>query len=515
VQTLTATCKDLAGNQGSASYVVQVDKTPPTNTVQAVYLDTTTPYVAGTWTNQSVLVSFRCADTLSGCAGNGADFFETATLAPHTDSFTVTDRAGNTAAASFGPVQVDTYAPRAFPAQTPAANAAGWNTSDVTVTWNWYDPGANVNASSGLDAACPASSASSGDGALTLSAQCKDGAGNVGTGSSTVKVDKTPPVVSCTTPAPTFVYGQSGASVSATVADATSGPVQSLVSASVPTSSLGSNLNVPLTGLDNAGNSTTVACSYGVTRAATNTQLAASLNPAMLGQSVTFTATLGVQSPGVGSITGNVTFIDGATAGHRHRQYLQRRDDGDLQHQQPGAGAAHPHRGLRREHQLGWQHLGQSHAERRHQSSSFPKLANGAYNLSNLNLAGGYFANLNLAGADVSNANVSGANFSGANLSGANLNNANFSNTNLNGANLNGANLTQTNLKGATGMSTTTLTGVIWSKTTCPDNTNSNTDGGTCLGHLEAAAADTDLRLVQPLVAAGRSDPPSLARRLA
>ena len=56
--------------------------------------------------------------------------------------------------------------------------------------------------------------------------------------------------------------------------------------------------------------------------------------------------------------------------------------------------------------------------------------------------------------------------------------------TNLSGANLNGANLTQTNLKGATGMSTTTLTGVIWSKTTCPDNTNSNTDGGTCLGHF-------------------------------
>src|SRR5437899_7953556 len=62
VQTLTATCKDLAGNVGSASYVVQVDKTSPTNTAQAVYLDTTTPYVAGTWTNQSVLVSSRCAD---------------------------------------------------------------------------------------------------------------------------------------------------------------------------------------------------------------------------------------------------------------------------------------------------------------------------------------------------------------------------------------------------------------------------------------------------------------------
>jgi uncharacterized protein YjbI with pentapeptide repeats len=55
---------------------------------------------------------------------------------------------------------------------------------------------------------------------------------------------------------------------------------------------------------------------------------------------------------------------------------------------------------------------------------------------------------------------------------------------NLSGANLSGANLTQTNLKAATGMSTATLTGVIWSKTTCPDNTNSSTDGGACQGHL-------------------------------
>jgi uncharacterized protein YjbI with pentapeptide repeats len=419
-----------------------------------------------------------------------AYFFETATLAPHTDSFTASDEAGNTAAASFGPVQIDKLAPVAIPTQSPATNAAAWNTSDVTVTWSWVDlpvyVGVNVGGNSGLDAAsCTPSSASSGEGVLNLSAQCKDGAGNVGTGSSTVKVDKTPPALSCTTPAPTFVYGQNGATVSATVTDATSGPVQSLVSASVPTSSLGSNLSVPLTGLDNAGNSTTVACSYSVTRAATSTQLAASLNPAMLGQAVTFTATLGVQSPGAGSITGNVTFLDGAiTLGSGTVSTANGVTTATFSTSSLALGP----------HTLtavygGSTTLGGSTSASLTQNvdtnlSSFPKLANGAYNLSNLNLAGGYFANLNLAGADVSNANVSGANFSGANLSGANLSDANFSNTNLSGANLNGANLTHTNLKGATGLSTATLTGVIWSKTTCPDNTNSNTDGGTCLGHL-------------------------------
>jgi uncharacterized protein YjbI with pentapeptide repeats len=61
---------------------------------------------------------------------------------------------------------------------------------------------------------------------------------------------------------------------------------------------------------------------------------------------------------------------------------------------------------------------------------------------------------------------------------------ANLSGANLIGANLSNANLSQTNLELATGMSTAALTGVIWSKTTCPDGTNSNKDGGTCIGHL-------------------------------
>jgi uncharacterized protein YjbI with pentapeptide repeats len=50
----------------------------------------------------------------------------------------------------------------------------------------------------------------------------------------------------------------------------------------------------------------------------------------------------------------------------------------------------------------------------------------------------------------------------------ANLADANFTNDNLTGADLTGAN----------------LTGVTWSNTTCPDGTNSNTDGDTCNNNL-------------------------------
>jgi hypothetical protein len=99
-------------------------------------------------------------------------------------------------------------------------------------------------------------------------------------------------------------------------------------------------------------------------------------------------------------------------------------------------------------------------------------------NLTSANLSGANLKSSNLSGTNLSGANLSGANLNGANLTGANLTGANLSGANLNGANLTGANLTGAKLSGAN------LNKVTWSGTTCPDGTNSNTDGGTCTGHL-------------------------------
>jgi uncharacterized protein YjbI with pentapeptide repeats len=60
------------------------------------------------------------------------------------------------------------------------------------------------------------------------------------------------------------------------------------------------------------------------------------------------------------------------------------------------------------------------------------------------------------------------ANLTGADLAGANLSGFNLLDVNLTGANLSGAN----------------LSGVAWSNTTCPDGTNSNSDGDTCVNNL-------------------------------
>ncbi|MDP9333234.1 MAG: pentapeptide repeat-containing protein [Actinomycetota bacterium] len=86
---------------------------------------------------------------------------------------------------------------------------------------------------------------------------------------------------------------------------------------------------------------------------------------------------------------------------------------------------------------------------------------------------------LNLSGFDFSNLDLYSINDLPADFSSANASNAKFP-----GANLSSANFTNTNLTGASGMSTATLTGVTWNNTTCPDGTNSNNDGNTCVGHL-------------------------------
>jgi uncharacterized protein YjbI with pentapeptide repeats len=91
-----------------------------------------------------------------------------------------------------------------------------------------------------------------------------------------------------------------------------------------------------------------------------------------------------------------------------------------------------------------------------------------------------------LSYADLSNAYLVGVNaqrpdqlkmhrtnLMGAHLNSANLAGAYMAEAKLQNADLTGANLTEVDLSGA-----------LWSNTICPDGTNSDNDGGTCLGHL-------------------------------
>jgi streptogramin lyase len=109
-------------------------------------------------------------------------------------------------------------------------------------------------------------------------------------------------------------------------------------------------------------------------------------------------------------------------------------------------------------------------------------------NLQNISLDGANLQSDNLLRAQLQNASLVGANLQGANLNGAQLQNysqlegANLEGANLHRANLTGANLTGANLTGAN-LHDATVTGAVWSNTTCPDGTNSDNAGGTCVNN--------------------------------
>ena len=110
-----------------------------------------------------------------------------------------------------------------------------------------------------------------------------------------------------------------------------------------------------------------------------------------------------------------------------------------------------------------------------------------------INLSGAIVTEVKFTGDDLTGAIFTGATVSDTGFENANLTDANLSDDNLDGSNLTGADLSGTNFvdanlenatfTGTTGDATTDVTGVTWLDTTCPDGTNSNYDGGTCLGH--------------------------------
>jgi Pentapeptide repeats (8 copies) len=109
------------------------------------------------------------------------------------------------------------------------------------------------------------------------------------------------------------------------------------------------------------------------------------------------------------------------------------------------------------------------------------KFVNADMHSIHLSSNGANFSNDDFTNADLSafnNANQVTANFTSANFTGANLTSAIISYVDFTNANF-----TNANFGGANQGTTATVTGVTWSNTTCPDGTNSDSDGNTCVGH--------------------------------
>lgn len=248
-----------------------VGSTPPPDVTGPTANPTVAPAANGNgWHRSAVTMTWNWADEPGGSgldatrcpasstsSGEGVDLVVAATCY---------DLAGNAGSRSVL-VDVDATPPTAAPSTTPSPNAAGWNRADVTITWFWADAAGG----SGLDAArCPSSSTSSGEGRdLTVAATCQDRADNAGTGTVAVDVDKTAPGVTCAAMPSYTLRGDHSANVTAAVSDGLSGPAATTVSADVSATdvSVAGPGSKSLTGLDVAGNETTMLCPFLVTYA--------------------------------------------------------------------------------------------------------------------------------------------------------------------------------------------------------------------------------------------------------
>jgi hypothetical protein len=158
---------------------------------------------------------------------------------------------GNTGSAQAS-YTLDNTGPTVTAALAPTPNAAGWNKANVGLTWSATDAGSGV--ASGPTPATD--SVSTNTAGTSKTATATDRLGNVGTGSVTVKLDKTAPSIDATRgPAANAAgWNNTDVTVGFTCSDALSGIKSCTGGGSVVVSTEGANQSVPGTAVDNADN---------------------------------------------------------------------------------------------------------------------------------------------------------------------------------------------------------------------------------------------------------------------
>jgi len=183
-------CIDKAGNiSGTVAFPLKYDATGPVVTPNAGRVAD-----ANGWYNHPVTISWSGSDSVSGLDTCSAPVTYSG---PDSTGSSVagacTDKAGNTTTAAF-PLKYDATAPTvtATPARAPDSN--GWYNHQVAISWSGSD------ATSGIDScSAPVSYTGPDGGNAAAGGTCTDKAGNVGSSTTNIKFDATPPVVS---PAP-------------------------------------------------------------------------------------------------------------------------------------------------------------------------------------------------------------------------------------------------------------------------------------------------------------------------
>lgn len=256
-------------NIPTAAFTLQVnapsDVTPPV----IVPTVTPTPNPAG-WNNTEVTVTWDVSDAESAVtSSSGCD---EVTLTDETNSTVVTcaaTSAGGTDSQSIT-VKIDKTKPVITGTPSPLANLAGWNNTDVAVSFICAETGA-VQSGIVTNTVADETLATEGAGqSATNMGSCVDAAGNIADSAtvSGINIDKTIPVITVTTPADggAYIFNQTVlADWSAT--DGLSG-IDSAIGTiaqgnSIDTSSVGTK-SFTVTATDLAGNTTSTTVSYKV-----------------------------------------------------------------------------------------------------------------------------------------------------------------------------------------------------------------------------------------------------------
>jgi hypothetical protein len=219
-QVVTATATDRAGNSATSTVTLNIDKTPPTVTPVA----SPGPNANG-WNNTDVTVSYTCSDALSGVASCPPAAATSTEGAGQVVTGMATDRAGNAATASTS-LSIDKTAPTISPQVSPVPNAAGWNNTDVTVSFTVSDALSGV-----ANSTSPVVVTTEGAGHV-VAGSVTDRAGNTASATDTVNLDKTRPTLNITAPTGT-ITGNPAPTIQLQYSDATSGLQTSTLQVSV------------------------------------------------------------------------------------------------------------------------------------------------------------------------------------------------------------------------------------------------------------------------------------------
>ena len=192
----SGSCTDKAGNLSDTATAggIDIDKTKPVVASSA----SPTANAAG-WHNTDVTVGFTCTDAGGVQSGIQSNTLTSVMLTSEgagqsaSSSGDCVDKADNAAdGITVGAINIDKTAPVITPNRSPAANANGWNNTDVTVRF------ACTDGLSGLAAGSPPADSvlSAEGGGQSANGTCTDLADNSGSaGVSNVNIDKTAPII--------------------------------------------------------------------------------------------------------------------------------------------------------------------------------------------------------------------------------------------------------------------------------------------------------------------------------